>query len=212
MQFQSFTPKVDSSMLSREWEIFFWICSDQRSHAIESSSVVHDRRSRQVQDSLKFSSSVKAAPSAYYSLIPSVRNTGYSSLTALEEPISLSISGFRYVAEPPYCRCLSDLKYCDFFFFFFILSSIRWSPSSHRGQHPDTNIVVSRNDGKNRSVRLATATLLLPLAIYRPRNFYACSSYSNFACVKNFPYFLCLSTRIPFPFAMPLALPQSGAT
>ena len=61
----------------------------------------------------------KFIPSAYYSLILSVRNTGYSSLMALEEPFSLSNSGFRYVAEPPYCRRLSDLKYCDFFLFFF---------------------------------------------------------------------------------------------
>ena len=29
------------------------------------------------------------------------------------------------IAESPYCRCLSDLKYCDFFLFlFFILSRL----------------------------------------------------------------------------------------
>ena len=64
----------------------------------------------------------KIIPSAYYSLILSVRNTGYSSLTALEEPIALSNSGFRYVADPPYCRRLSDFKYCDIFLFFFLFS------------------------------------------------------------------------------------------
>ena len=138
-------------MLPREWEIFFLICSGQRSQVIESSSDVHDRRSRQVQEnSLKFSSSMKTTPSAYYSLILSVRNTGYSSLTALEEPISLSNSGFRYVAEPPYCRCLSDLKYCDFFSFFNSLFSSLTAFKPSWSTPRKTNIVVSRNDGKKR--------------------------------------------------------------
>jgi len=38
----------------------------------------------------------------------------------LEDNCSLSNSGFRYVAGPPYCRCLSDLKHCDFFKFLLI--------------------------------------------------------------------------------------------
>ena len=123
-----FTPKVDSSMLSRESEIFFWICSGQWSQVIESSSIIHDRRPRQFQDSSMVSSCAKATSSAHYRVILFVCKTGNYSLMVLEDYSSFSSSGFGYVAESPYCRCLSDLKYCDFFLFlflfFFILSRL----------------------------------------------------------------------------------------
>ena len=119
-----FTPKVDSSMFSRESEIFFWICSGQRSHVIESSSIIHDRRPRLFQDSPMVSSCAKATSSVQYRVILFVCKTGNYSLMVLEDYSSFSSSGFRYVAESPYCRCLSDLKYCDFFLFLFFSYSL----------------------------------------------------------------------------------------
>ena len=120
-----FTPKVDSSVLSRESEIFFWICCCQWSQVTESSSIIHDCRPRQFQDSPMVSSCAKATSSAHYRVILFVCKTGNYSLMVLEDYSSFLSSGFRYVAESPYCRCLSDLKYCDFFLFlFFILSRL----------------------------------------------------------------------------------------
>ena len=49
-----------------------------------------------------------------FSVILSVRNIRNTTLTAPEDPVSFSISGFRYAVENYFCRCLSDLKYCDF--------------------------------------------------------------------------------------------------
>ena len=83
---------------------------------------------------------------------------------------------------------------------------------------PDANICFRRNDGKNRNVRLATATLYSCLRSHRPRNFYACSNHPLLVCVKYSPQFLCLSTRTTFytfryATSMQLALPHSaGAT
>jgi len=73
------------------------------------------------------SSCAKATSSVHYRVILFVCKTGNYSLMVLEDYSSFSSSGFRYVAESPYCRCLSDLKYCDFFLFlflFFILSRL----------------------------------------------------------------------------------------
>ena len=113
-------------MLSRESEIFL----DLQRPMVSSHRVIkHNSRSPtpSISRTSMVSSWAKATSSAHYRVILFVCKTGNYSLMVLEDYSSFSSSGFRYVAESPYCRCLSDLKYCDFFLFlflFFILSRL----------------------------------------------------------------------------------------
>ena len=92
---------------------FCLTCSGQRSQVIKTSMEI-EQCSREAQDFLNFSSSAKAAPSTHYYVILSVRDISNTSLTAPEDSISLSNSGFRYAVKNYFCRCLCDINYCDF--------------------------------------------------------------------------------------------------
>ena len=123
-----FMPKVDSSMLSRESEIFFGFAaaSGLMSSSHQESFTIADPVNSKTLLWL-LSSCAKATSSVHHRVILFVCKTGNYSLMVLEDYCSFSSPGFRYVAESPYCRCLSDLKYCDFFLFlflFFILSRL----------------------------------------------------------------------------------------
>jgi len=105
-----FTPNVDSSMLSREFKIYFL---DLQRPAL---SIHWDIK--QLSRSPISSIPRLCFLLAWRQLLLSILSVCIFT-HVFEDHFSLSNSGFRYVAETPYCRCLIDLKYCDLFHFLF---------------------------------------------------------------------------------------------
>ena len=122
LYYSNFTPKVDSSMLSRESEIFFWICSGQWSQVIESSGIIHDRRPRQLQDSPMVCSCAKATSSVQYRVILFVCKTGNYSLMVLEDYSSFQAQDSDMLQNPLTVGASATLNTATFFFFFFSYS------------------------------------------------------------------------------------------
>ena len=120
----------------------FFTCSGQYPQAIAATEDVQNRQHYQLQDSPVWRQSLLLKIILVFCHSNSLAILRLR-LSKLEKPVTFQRARFKYVAEPPYCRCLCDLGYYDNFNFLFIALD----PASHR------NIVVSPKNTNRKKLK-----------------------------------------------------------
>ena len=120
----------------------FFTCSGQYPQAIAATKDVQNRQHCQLQDDLVWRQSLLLKIILVFCHSNSLAILRLR-LSNVEKPVTLQRARFKYVAEPPYYRCLCDLGYYDIFNILFIALN----PASHR------NIVVSPKNTNRKKLK-----------------------------------------------------------